>query len=137
MVEWAYGQNNSFVARSTAWNVGSGYRVGRVTPFVLHAETKANKISDPGLSLAGLPPAQVRPAMSLNAGLNELLSTNPVQSTDSVGARWDFIKNFDLKLQFDRTRLGAGSSGTFINIQPGFRLGGTVDLFSAVVDFVW
>ena len=32
--------------------------------------------------------------------------------------------------------LGAGSSGTLTNLQPGFRPGGTVHLFSASVDFV-
>ena len=34
------------------------------------------------------------------------------------------------------TRLGAGSPGTLSNLQPGFQPGGSVSLFSAVIDFV-
>jgi hypothetical protein len=60
-----------------------------------------------------------------------------VQRTLSVGARWDFIRNFCLKLQFDHTRLGANSHGALIDVQPGFRPGGTVNLFSATIDFMW
>jgi len=137
MTEWAYSQNNSFVTQSSAWDVGGGYRLGKLTPYALFARTKADKLSDPGLNLSSVPAVLVGRAIGLNAELNSILSTNPVQSTGSIGARWDFVKNFDLKLQLDHTRLGAGSSGTLINIQPGFRLGGTLDLFSAAVDFVW
>jgi hypothetical protein len=64
-------------------------------------------------------------------------TSNPVQSTDSVGARWNVIKNFDHKLQFDESRLGSGSSDTLIIVRPGFRLGGTIDVFSAAGDFAW
>ena len=31
---------------------------------------------------------------------------------------------------------GAGSAGTLTNLQPGFEPGGSVSLFSAVIDFV-
>ena len=37
----------------------------------------------------------------------------------------------------DHMRLGPGSQGTLINAQPGFRPGGTVNLFSVAVDFVF
>jgi hypothetical protein len=47
------------------------------------------------------------------------------------------VKNVDLKLQYDHTDLGAGSPGTLLNIQPGFRPGGTVNLVSIAVDFLW
>jgi hypothetical protein len=92
--------------------------------------------SDPGITLAGLPPALAGFASGLNAGLNALLQGIPAQRTVSLGARWDFAKNLDLKAQFDHTRISAGSNGELINIQPGFRPGGTVNLFSATVDFV-
>jgi hypothetical protein len=137
MTEWASSQNNSFVTQTSAWDMGGGYRLGKLTPYVLYARTKADKLSDPGLNVSSVPAVLAERALGLNAELNSILSTNPVQSTDSVGTRWDFERNCDLKLQLDHTRLGAGSSGTFINIQPGFRLGGTVNLFSAAVDFVW
>jgi hypothetical protein len=89
------------------------------------------------LTVTGLPPVPAGIAAGLNAGLNTLLKSIPAQKTVSVGLRWDFMKNLDLKLQFDHTRLGADSYGTLINIQPGFRPGGTVNLTSATVDFVF
>jgi hypothetical protein len=50
--------------------------------------------------------------------------------------RWDFMQSVDLKLQFDHTRLGAGSAGALTNLQPDFVRGGTVNLFTATLDFV-
>ena len=75
--------------------------------------------------------------MGLNAALNAILGSIPAQSTTSAGVRWDFMKNVDLKLQCDHTRLDKGSPGLLINLQPGFKPGGTVDLFSAAIDFIW
>jgi hypothetical protein len=65
------------------------------------------------------------------------LGTKRVQSTISAGARWDFTRNADLKLQFDHTRIGAGSTGELINLQPGFALGPRVNLLSVTFDFVF
>ena len=64
------------------------------------------------------------------------LATVADQRSMSVGARWDFMKNIALKVQYDHTRIGAGSSGTLTNIQPGFVSGGTLNLFSIAIDFV-
>jgi hypothetical protein len=89
------------------------------------------------LTLANLPPFLVGPAAGLNAGLNAVLGSAPVQKTISVGVRWDFAKNTDLKLQFDHARLGAGSPGTLINIQPDFQTGGRFNVLSATIDFVF
>jgi len=77
------------------------------------------------------------PAMGLNAALNAILGSIAVQNTTSAGVRWDFMKNVDLKLQYDHTRLGAGSPGTLINLQPGFQPGSALNIFSAVIDFLW
>jgi hypothetical protein len=89
------------------------------------------------LTLAALPPYLAGAAAGLNAGLNVVLATVPVQNSLSVGARWDFAKSADLKVQFDQVRLHAGSPGTLINLQPGFRPGGKFNLFSATIDFVY
>ena len=75
--------------------------------------------------------------MGLNAALNAILGSIPAQNTTSAGLRWDFMRNVDLKLQYDRTRLGEGSPGVLINLQRGFQPGGTVNLVSIAVDFVW
>ena len=55
----------------------------------------------------------------------------------SVGARWDVVRNVDIKLQFDHTSLGADSRGWLTNLQPGFPVGTSVDLTTATIDFVF
>jgi hypothetical protein len=135
--EWGLNRSNSFLGDHTAWYVSGGYRVGKFTPYVTYARESAASNSDPGLTLTALPPAQAGFASSLNAALNATLRTISAQSTISLGARWDFASDLDLKLQIDHTRIAADSDGNLINIQPGFQPGGTVNLFSATVDFVF
>lgn len=129
MSEWGQGDANAFLGKRDAWYVSGGYRFGRFTPYVIYARANADNLSDPGLAAPG--------AAGLNAALNSILSTKPVQDTVSIGGRWDFMKNADLKLQFDHTDIGAGSSGVLSNLQPGFQPGGKVNVFSATLDFVF
>lgn len=136
--EWGSTDSHSVLGKRSAWYASGGYRLGKFTPYLTYAQTKADsQTSDPGLTLSALPPFLAEPAAGLNAGLNASLGSIPVQTTISVGGRWDFAKNADLKLQFDHTRLGAGSPGTLINIQPGFQPGGRFNVFSASIDFVF
>ena len=136
--EWGNSSPHSALGESTAWYVSGGYRLAKITPYLTYSALKAGGgTSDPGLNVSVLPPPLVGPAIGLNAGLNAILGSIPAQKTASAGVRWDFIKNGDLKLQFDRTRLGEGSEGLLINLQPGFVRGGTVGIFSAAIDFVW
>jgi len=135
--EWGHARSNSFLGDSTAWYASSGYRAGQFTPYVTYSHESSAGNPDAALTLAGLPPALVGFAAGLNAALNSILQSNPAQTTVSLGSRWDFAKNLDLKVQFDHMRIGSGSDGTLINIQPGFRPGSTVNLFSATVDFVF
>lgn len=137
MSEWGRVDSRTMLGKRTAWYASGGYRLGEFTPYVSYARAKAEPLSDPGLDVSALPPSLAEHATVLNAFLNSSLSANPVQNTVSVGGRWDFAKNAALKLQFDHTRLGAGSSGVLSNIQPGFQLGGRLDVFSATVDFVF
>jgi hypothetical protein len=122
---------------TTGWYVSSGYRVRMFTPYLTYAQVTERAPSAPGLSVVGLPAYLVPAAAALNAGLDQLLASRPVQYTTSIGVRWDFMKNFDLKVQLDHMNLGAGSAGTLISTQPGFQPGSTVYLFSAAVDFVF
>jgi hypothetical protein len=89
------------------------------------------------LSVSSLPPFLAGPATELNASLNSALGSIAVGKTISAGVRWDFIKDVDFKLQIDHSRNGAGSPGTLSDLQPGFQPGGTVNLFSGTVDFVF
>jgi hypothetical protein len=135
--EWGHTRFNSFLGEDTAWYASGGYRAGKFTPYLTYAQERAASNSDPGLTVAGLPPALAGFAAGLNAGLNAVLESIPEQHTASIGVRWDFMKNLDLKLQADHTRLGADSYGTLINTQPGLPPGGTVNLFSATLNFVY
>lgn len=138
MAEWGTADFRSVIGKRAAWYVTTGYRVRTLTPYVTYASTKAgSNTSDPGLDVSILPPPLVGPAFGLNAALNGILGAIPVQHSVSVGARWDFLKNVDLKLQFDRLNLGKGSAGVLSNVQPGFVPGATVNLSTLTVDFVW
>jgi hypothetical protein len=136
--EWGTTDLHSVLGKSTAWYASAGYRLRKLTPYLTYGELQANSNrTDPGLTVSELPPFLAGPATGLNTALNSILGSIADQRTTSVGARWDSAKNVDLKVQYDHTRLGAGSPGTLVNLQPGFQNGGMVNLFSVAIDFVW
>jgi hypothetical protein len=137
MGEWARSRSDSFIGVSTGWYVSGGYRVGKFTPYLTYAQVTERIRSAAGLNVSELPISLQPIAAALNGGLDATLASRPVQYTSSAGVRWDFAKNLDLKLQFDRMDTGAASPGTLINIQPGFTSGTVVYLISAAVDFVF
>jgi len=129
MGEVAHGVTHSVFGKGTGWYLSGGYRLGKFTPYLVYGKAKADNLSDPGLAA----PA----AAGLDAALNSLLSTKPVQNTLSIGGRWEMTRNTAFKVQYDHTRIGSGSSGALSNLQPGYQSGGTVNLFSAAIDFVF
>jgi hypothetical protein len=135
--EWIRFRCDCFLGMTTGWYLSGGYRVGPFTPYLTYAQVTERITSAAGLSLSTVPAYLAPTVAALDAGLNDLLATRPVQYTSSIGVRWDFIKNVDLKVQLDRMDLGAGSVGTLTNVQPGFEPGSTVYLFSTAVDFVF
>jgi hypothetical protein len=138
MAEWGTTESHSALGKRTAWYGSGGYRFGKITPYATYAETRADSnTSDPGLDPAHYPPELAGAIGGLNAGLNALLRTIPIQKTLSVGARWDFRESMDLKLQYEHIQLGTGSAGTLSNAQPAFQPGGSLNVFSAAVDFVF
>jgi len=124
-------RGEGILADSRSWYVAGGYRFGSLTPYAVYARTRSSVANEPGISL----PA----AAALNAGINAALRNqfNGSQSTLSLGVRWDFAKNVALKVQADRIELGDNSSGRLANVQPAFTRGGTVNLFSTSLDFVF
>lgn len=129
---------NSFLGTSTGVYASAGYRVGAFTPYIGYARVRLNTNSyEPGLNLAGLPPAMAGAGAGLNVYLNAMLASIPAQRTVSAGARWDCMTDVALKVQFDRVTPQGGSRGTFSNLQPGFRSGRSVNVASAVLDFVF
>lgn len=136
--EWGQRSLHSAAGEVIAWYVGGGYRLKKFTPYLTYSRSKPDSnTSDPGLSLSGLPPSLAGAAAGLNAGLNSILGSLAAQKTISVGSRWDVTKNVDFKVQYDHINLGAGSAGTLINVQSDFQRGGTVNVASIAIDFVW
>jgi hypothetical protein len=138
MAELGRTNYHSALGEATGWYVSSGRRIGKVTPYATYAQTRPNVgTRAAGLDLSGLPPAQAAEAGALNAGLNATLATIASQRTLSLGARFDVTSSIDLKLQWDRTNLGANSEGWLTNVQPGFPFGSSYTLVSATLDFVF
>ena len=131
-------RNDSFFGKTIGLYASAGYRRGDFTPYVLVSMTDAKSPrSDPGLPLAGLPPALAAVVVQLNAGLNTLLETRGSQENVGAGVRWDVRPNMAIKLQHERLKPGEGSRGTLINLRPGFRSGTPVHVTSAVLDVVF
>ncbi len=138
MGEMCQMDGRSYLAKTHSAYAAAGYRHGKFTPYVAVAGIAAN---DPtrvdGLPVSGLPPRAAATAMLLNAGLNAVLTTIPIQSTISAGVRWDAFADVSFKLQFDRVLPKDGSRGTLINQQPGFRSDVPVNVTSVALDFVF
>lgn len=138
MAESAKVQSRTVIGDRTGWYVSGGYRFGRLTPYLTYASSDtSSNVSDPGLTLSSLPPELRDAAAGVNAGLNAILGSRPIQDSVSIGGRWQLLTTVDLKAQFDHSRLGAGSAGRLGNLQPEFTPGGSYNLVSFVVDFVF
>ena len=135
--EFVHTESHSFLGAGTGWYVSGGRRLGRFTPYLTYARASADNLSDPGLDLSTLPPSLVGPATGLNATLNGILSSKTVQNTLSIGGRWELARSAALKLQYDHTDIGDGSTGLLTNLQPGFQTGSMINVVSATIDFVF
>ena len=138
MAEWAKFGGHSVLADSKAWYVTAGYRIREFTPHVTVARLTAERSSEPGIATAGLPPGLAAGAAAINGGLGQVVAgTTFAQRSIALGVRWDVARNTALKVQYDRLKLDADSSGRLLNVQPNFQRGGTVNVFSVAVDFVF
>ena len=138
MAEASRSRSETFVSSTNSAYVSAGWRWNAFTPYATLATVRAaGATTDPGLPLAGLPPAYAGQAVMLNAGLAQLLSTIAQQRTASVGLRWDCATNVALKVQYDRVTPHDGSRGTFINQTPSFRSDETAHVASVAVSFVY
>ena len=131
-------RTDSLLGSGTSVYVGAGWRHGALTPYLGYAQIHADvNTNDPGLPLAGLPPQLAGAAAELNAGLNRVLATIPIQTTWSTGVRWDVASDLALKLQFERVRPREGSRGMLIKTTPAFRSDRTINVTSVALDFVF
>ena len=111
--EWVRAENydgRRVLSVREAWNLAAAYRMDTLTPFI---------------SLS-----QLRP-------LTPVSGTPVSQTTLAAGVRWDWRKNWDLKLQWDHVRPGNDSFGTLQAIQPGFPKGKPVNVLAVALDFAY
>lgn len=113
---------------TTSWYTMAGYRIGKFLPYVNHASVK----QDSPRSIAGLPTSG--PLAGLVAAANGIAASGAVQTSNSIGVRWDFHSSAALKVQLDRFSPESGS-GTFVNAKPGFT--GPVTVCAVGIDFVF
>lgn len=133
MAEWAQTEQKSVFGKRQAWYVTGGYRFGAFTPYLTYAQSKLKT----NQSDAGITALTTADTVRLNTALNDQLAGAPIQETVSVGVRWDFARNAALKLQYDRSDIGSGSTGTLDHASPDYQLGGGFEVFSATIDFVF
>jgi hypothetical protein len=117
-----------FVASTDAQYLLAGYRVRKLTPYVMYARQKVTSArTDPTIPRLG-------PLLPLALGVDQLInSVGADQHTWSAGVRWDVHESVDLKLQVDR--VSPQGNGLFFNIRPGFH--GPVTVASMTLDFVF
>jgi hypothetical protein len=125
------------VGGANAGFVTGGFRTHGFTPYATYARLKSFHPQAPSIPLDGLPPMLAGYGAMLNGIVASFGTGSESQRTLTAGLRWDFMKNVDLKVQYDNVRLDAGSTGLFVNEQPGFRLGSSASVFSATLDFVF
>lgn len=109
------------LAHTTAGYLTGGIRFGSWTPYLMVAKKQVDS-----------------PLTNANPVIDAIVAgNNSAQSSASLGLRWDFRTNMDLKLQFDRVKNDTGSTGSLINTQPAFKPGESYNLISATLDFVF
>ncbi len=107
---------------TNAMYVSAGYRVKKLTPYLTYAQNSQ------GSFLPGFP----------SPSPDGIRLANRAQSTASVGVRWDFRPDTDLKLQFDQVKLSNNSNGFLANVPANINLyGSKFYVISAVVDLIF
>ena len=108
--------------KTDAMYVSAGYRVNKFTPYLTYSQNSQ------GSFLPGSPPPTP----------DAIMLANRAQSTVSLGLRWDFMKDTDLKLQLDQVKLSDNSNGFLANVPANITLyGEQFHVISAVIDFVF
>lgn len=119
MSEWIQRKSNT---KLDAMYVSAGSRIDKLTPYMAYSQ------NSPASFLSGLPAPTAA----------SIRSSRRSQDTISLGVRWDFMKNTDFKLQFDRVKLSNDSNGYLVNVPAGVNLyGSKFHVISTVVDFVF
>jgi hypothetical protein len=115
----------NLLGKTTRLFVGAGARFDKFTPYATFAKVKM----DSALTLGAGDPIGI-----INGAL---AGTNVGRKSYTLGARWDFRTNMDLKLEFTHSKNDSGSNGDLRNTGPGFVPGRAYNLVSVSYDFVF
>jgi hypothetical protein len=110
----------------------AGYRIGEFTPFAGYSWLHSTKKS----VSTGIPDGMSPQLDTLNAGVRTVLAdSHSHQHTTSLGVRWDFAANLDLKIQYDFVRGNAESVFPVRDEKPQWT--GRTNVLTIVLDFIF
>lgn len=117
------------------WQAGyalAGYRLGAFTPFVGYSWIRSQARSND----SGIPDGVSAQLDQLNAATRMVFAdSHSHQNTTSLGIRWDFMANMDLKVQYDLIR--GKPTSTFPYRDETNTWNGKTNILSVVLDFVF
>ena len=138
MGEWGRVSETGALAKVQGGYTTIAYRFSSLMPFLTLAEVNGDTPNEPGLSTTGMPAPLASTVNDMNQGLNLLLrQASAAQKSITAGLRWDFHPGAALKLQYQHIDMDDISTGRLGNAQPGFTPGGTANVFSTAIDFVF
>lgn len=110
----------------------AGYRIGEFTPFAGYSWVKSEK----KVLSTGIPDGAPSPLDQLNPGVEGVLAdSHSHQHTTSIGIRWDFARNLDLKAQYDFIR--GSSESVFPFRDESSQWNGRTNVLTFVLDFIF
>jgi hypothetical protein len=137
MAEGLYQTSEGLLGATSAGYVSAGFRWNKLTPYATVAFAKTHDRNESGVPLAGLPPPLAGLGGAINGVIGSFTTAIHSQTSLSLGLRWDFATKFALKGQYDYIDLDRGSTGLLSNVQPGFVPGGSLNVISIAVDYVF
>jgi len=137
MAEVLQQKSSGLLGKTNSGYLSGGYRWHTLTPYATFAVSKTAAREDAAIPLAGLPPPLLGLGGIFNGFLDTTANLDHSQKTYSLGLRWDLANKFALKGQYDYIDLDSGSVGLLANRQPGFVPGGSLNVISVAVDYVF
>ena len=138
--EWVQlASDSEAVGTNQGYQLSAGYSVGEFTPYLSFARMmrKTALLDTSALSATTLDATLDAGLAQMQAGLDQLAQSSDVSTQSlSVGVRWDFRPNMDLKVQYDHlTTPDAMTPGIFtVSSRP---FDNKVNLLTVAVDVVF
>jgi len=121
-------ESEAYEDSRAAFILGS-YRAGQFTPYLGHSRVKSS-----ASNVTTVPPGPFGSSIN-QLGKTLVAGAHMDQHTTTVGVRWDFHRNRDLKLQLDSVR--GKPDSIFLFRGPAVQWDGHMNVLSATLDFVF